>query len=67
MSQLLGFFILSIVRYSKKNLENTTFRKLDLSLSSGEGEDTYSLGPLRKSEPQSMDNPVQYNYSYINT
>jgi hypothetical protein len=32
-------------------LENTTFRKLDLLLSSGEGggEDTYSVGPLRKS------------------
>jgi hypothetical protein len=32
-------------------LENTTFRKLDLFPSSGEGgeEDTYSLGPLRKS------------------
>jgi hypothetical protein len=32
-------------------LENTTFRKLDLYPSSGEsgGEDTYSVGPLRKS------------------
>jgi hypothetical protein len=32
-------------------LENTTFRKLDLFPSSGEGggEDTYSVGPLRKS------------------
>jgi hypothetical protein len=31
-------------------LENTTFRKLDLFLSSGEGrrEDSYSVGPLRK-------------------
>jgi hypothetical protein len=29
---------------------NTTFRKLDLFLSSGEGgRDTYSVGPLRKS------------------
>jgi hypothetical protein len=32
-------------------LENTTFRKLDLFPSSGEGggEDTYSVGTLRKS------------------
>jgi hypothetical protein len=32
-------------------LENTTFRKLNLFPSSGEGggEDTYSVGPLRKS------------------
>jgi hypothetical protein len=32
-------------------LENTTFWKLDLFLPSGEGggEDTYSVGPLRKS------------------
>jgi hypothetical protein len=31
-------------------LENTTFRKLDLFPSSGEGggEDIYSVGPLRK-------------------
>jgi hypothetical protein len=31
--------------------KNTTFRKLDLFLSSGEsgGEDTYSVGPLRES------------------
>jgi hypothetical protein len=33
-------------------LENTTFLKLDLFPSSGEGgeEDTYSVGPLRKSD-----------------
>jgi hypothetical protein len=30
-------------------LENTTFRKLDLFPSSGEGGDTYSVGSLRKS------------------
>jgi hypothetical protein len=32
-------------------LENTTFRKLDLFPSSGEGgeKDTYSVGPLRES------------------
>jgi hypothetical protein len=30
-------------------LENITFRKLDLFPSSDEGEDTYSVGPLRKS------------------
>jgi hypothetical protein len=37
-------------------LENTTFRKLDLFPSSGEGggEDTYSVGPLRKSWSQSI-------------
>jgi hypothetical protein len=35
-------------------LENMTFRKLDLFPSSGEGggEDTYSVGPLRKSYSQ---------------
>jgi hypothetical protein len=30
-------------------LENTTFQKLDLFLSSGERGDTYSLGSFRKS------------------
>jgi hypothetical protein len=48
-TELLGFwrFPLSGVLGSK----NTTFRKLDLFLFSGEGgEDTYSVGPLRKSE-----------------
>jgi hypothetical protein len=34
---------------------NTTFRKLDLFPSSGEGEDTYSVGALRKSWSQSLD------------
>jgi hypothetical protein len=38
-SELLGFRILSIVRYSKI-LENTTFRKLDLFPSSDVGGDT---------------------------
>jgi hypothetical protein len=35
---------------SSGTLENTTFRKLDLFPSSGEGggEDTYSVGPLRE-------------------
>jgi hypothetical protein len=49
-SVLLGFRTLSIVRYSR--LENTSFWKLDLFPSSGEeggGEDTYSVGSLRKS------------------
>jgi hypothetical protein len=33
-----------------KKQKNTTFQKLDLFLSSGEGSgDTYSVGPLRKS------------------
>jgi hypothetical protein len=38
-------------------LENTTFQKLDLFPSSGEGggEDTYSAGPLRKSKTQTLD------------
>jgi hypothetical protein len=30
-------------------IEKNDFRKLDLLPSSGEGEDTYSVGPLRKS------------------
>jgi hypothetical protein len=40
---------------SSSLLENTTFRKLDLFPSSGEGggEDTYSVGPLIKSKAQS--------------
>jgi hypothetical protein len=33
-----------------KTLENTTFRKLDLFPSSGDGGDTYSVGSLRKSQ-----------------
>jgi hypothetical protein len=46
-SELIGFWPLSIVRYSKK-LENTAFRKLDIS-SSGQGEKTPSqLGPLER-------------------
>jgi hypothetical protein len=36
---------------------------LDLFPSSGDGGDTYSTGCLRKSQPQSLDNPCQYNYS----
>jgi hypothetical protein len=32
-----------------KRIENMTFRKLDLFPSSGEGEDIYSVGSLRKS------------------
>jgi hypothetical protein len=37
--------------------KNTTFRKLDLFPSSGEGvgEDIYSVGPLSESESQSLD------------
>jgi hypothetical protein len=39
-------------------LENTTFWKLDLFMSSDEGggEDAYSVGPRRKNESQSLDN-----------
>jgi hypothetical protein len=44
-------------------LENTTFRKLDLfpSLGEGRGEDTYSVGPLRKIYSQSLDLNVVYS------
>jgi hypothetical protein len=47
-------------------LENTTFRKLDLFPSSGEsgGEDTYSVGPLRKSYSQSL-KPQSDLHSYL--
>jgi hypothetical protein len=46
--ELLGFCTSSIVRYSKKQ-KSTTFRKLDLFPSSGEGAgDTNSVGPVRK-------------------
>jgi hypothetical protein len=46
-TELLGFGTFP----SSGILENTMFRKLDLFPSSGEGgeEDTYSIGPLRKS------------------
>jgi hypothetical protein len=40
-------------------IENTTFRKLDLFPSSGEGEDTYPVRLLRKSYSQSVDNSCQ--------
>jgi hypothetical protein len=47
-TELLVFFGLFA---SSGILENTSFRKLDLFPSSGEGggEDTYSVGPRRKS------------------
>jgi hypothetical protein len=57
-TELLGFWTFSVAWYSREHnvsetgiLEKTTFRKLDLFPSSGEGggEDTYSVGPLRKS------------------
>jgi hypothetical protein len=48
VSELPGFWTLSIVRYSKK-LENTTFRKLDLFPSSGERGGTYSVEFSRES------------------
>jgi hypothetical protein len=31
------------------------------------GEDTYSIGSLRKSLSQSLKNPCHINYSYLNT
>jgi hypothetical protein len=34
--------------------DNTTFRKLDLFPSSSEGVDTYCVGYLKKSQPQSL-------------
>jgi hypothetical protein len=44
----LGLWTLSIIRNSKE-LENTTFRKLDLFLSSGDGRKTPTLfGPLER-------------------
>jgi hypothetical protein len=46
-SEILGFWTLSVIWYSKK-LENTTFRKLDLFLSSGDGADTQSVGSRTK-------------------
>jgi hypothetical protein len=50
--RITGFFGLFA---SSGLLENTTFRKLDLFPSSGEGglEDTYSVGPLRETNPVS--------------
>jgi hypothetical protein len=47
-SGLLGSWTSSIVWYSNK-LENMTFRKLDLFLTSCEEEDIYSVEALRKS------------------
>jgi hypothetical protein len=46
-SELLGFWTLSILGYSKDREHN--FWKLDLFLFSGVGEDTYTVGSLRKS------------------
>jgi hypothetical protein len=46
-SELLGFWTLSIVRYSKE-LEKTAFGKLDLFPSSGGGERPTLLGPLER-------------------
>jgi hypothetical protein len=47
-SDLLEFWALSIVRDEKKN-QNTTFRKLDLFSSSGEGGKTPTLlGPVER-------------------
>jgi hypothetical protein len=53
---LITTIVLTFIRFfgvfpSSGILENTTFRKLDLIPPSGEdgGEDTYSVGPLKKS------------------
>jgi hypothetical protein len=46
-TELLGFWTLFIIQYSKK-LENTMFQKLDLFLSSGERETPTLLGPLER-------------------
>jgi hypothetical protein len=45
-SELLGFWTLSIVRYSKNY--KTMFRKLDVFPPSGDRGDIYSVGSLRK-------------------
>jgi hypothetical protein len=47
------FFFFFLLFPSSGILENTTFRKLDLFPSSGEGggEDTYSVGPLERANP----------------
>jgi hypothetical protein len=46
---------------------NTTFRKLDMFPSSGKGGggDTFSVGSLRKSEPQSLDETLCFIVSRI--
>jgi hypothetical protein len=47
LSELLGFWTLSIVRNAKK-IDDTTFRKLDLFPSSGEGWETDSVESVIK-------------------
>jgi hypothetical protein len=45
---------------------NKIFWKLDLFSSSGERVgDSYSVESIKKSQPQSLDNLCQYNYSQI--
>jgi hypothetical protein len=46
--QFLGFWTLIIARNSKYVLQNTTFRKLDVFLSSSETETSTLLGPLER-------------------
>jgi hypothetical protein len=56
------FLALSIVRYSKKTLQNTTFRKLHLFPSSyeGEGKIYTLLGPLERANLNDWTIPRQY-------
>jgi hypothetical protein len=62
-SGLLGFWTLSIVRYSKK--QNTTSRKLNLFPSSGEGAgDTCSVGPVKSASLIHWPIPVSTRIAY---
>jgi hypothetical protein len=55
-SELLSFWTLSIVQYSKK-LKSTTFRKLDLFPSSGHrGKTPNQLGPLERANLNHLTN-----------
>jgi hypothetical protein len=55
----------SIVRYSKKNLKKQHFGNWICLCPEVRRRDTYSLGPLRKSKPQSLDNPWEIHYSLV--
>jgi hypothetical protein len=54
-SELLGFRTLYMVRYTKTRKHNIS--ETGFFQSWGEGGDTYSVRSLRKSQPQSLDNP----------
>jgi hypothetical protein len=66
LSEILGFRTLSIVIVIKKhskNSKNTTFRKLDLFPSSGEGQPTL-LGPLERGSLSHRTTDVTDHTSY---